>query len=112
MRNLLQYEFDIILLILKIIIAVLWLIDFFLEYIFVENIHINKKNLSNWHISISFWFSFFIGLLIIYMFNPWTNIPITRQTKLSLFTFGILYLLNLNWNMYSSDQRYILKVAS
>ena len=112
MRYLLQYEFDIALWVLKIIIVLLWLIDFFLEYMLTDGNHIKKKYIEVLRNKISFWFSFFMGLLLVYMFNPWRKIPITIHTRYTLFLFGIIYIINLNWNLLFSDKFYLLKVTS
>ena len=112
MRNLLQYEFDIALWVLKIIIVLLWLIDFFLEYIITDGNHVEKKYIEVLRNKISFWFSCFMGLLLVYIFNPWRKIPITIHTRYTLFLFGIIYIINLNWNLLFSDKFYLLKVTS
>ena len=112
MRNLLQYEFDITLWILKILIIILWLIDFFLEYMFTDDHHVQKKYVKYWRNNVSFWFSFFMGLLLIYMFNPWRKMPITIHTRYTLFLFGIIYIINLNWKLFFSNKFYLLKVSS
>jgi len=112
MRNQLQYEFDIVLWIFKIIIILLWLTDFFVEFIFPEDTHIKKIYIREWRNNISFWFSFFMAILLIYMFNPWRKIPLTIHTRYTLFLFGIIYLLSLNWKRFISDKFYLLKVGN
>lgn len=113
MRNLLQDEFDIILWILKIIIAVLWLIDFYFEYIIIHGNHSKKQHIKDWRNTISFWFSFFIGILLIYLFNPWRKMPITIHTRYTLFVFGIIYTINLNWKVFFYLEKiFLLKVVS
>ena len=110
MRNIIQWEVDVVLWILKIIIIVLWLIDFLLEMDLLSGKKNKMKMVKKWRNIISFWFSFFIGILLIYIFNPWKKIPMTNATKMTLFVFGIIYIINLNWKYHFGTV--LLKVAS
>ena len=91
-----EYDFEIILLILKIIIIVLWILDIYLKYAPPKYQFFDKQKDEFWSERVSFLFEILIAFLLIYLFNPFNPRPLTKMTKLTLFTFGILTILRAN----------------
>lgn len=98
-----EYDYEIILLILKIVIIVLWILDIYLQYIPPKDRVLDILQEEFWSKRISFLFEMLIAFLLIYLFNPFYPRPITKTTKLTLFTFGILTILRANWLKFISD---------
>lgn len=98
-----EYDFEIILLILKIVIIVLWILDIYLKYTPPKYRFLDKQKEELWSKRISFLFEMLIAFLLIYLFNPFYPRPITKMTKLTLFTFGILTILRANWSKFFNE---------
>ena len=98
-----EYDFEIILLILKIIIIVLWILDIYLKYTPAEYQFLDIKKERFWAERVSFLFEILIALLLIYLFDPLNPRPLTKMTKLTLFTVGIMTILRANWSKFISN---------
>ena len=46
-----------------------------------------------------------MALLIIYVFNPRTSHPVTKEEKYLLFLFGIIILITTNWKTFIYDRK-------
>ena len=95
--------FEIILLILKIIIIVLWILDIYLKYLPPKYQFLDINNERFWAERVSFLFEILIAFLLIYLFNPFYNRPVTKMTKLTLFLFGIMIIVRFNWLHFFHD---------
>ena len=102
-----EYVFEIILLILKIVIIILWILDIYLKYTPVKYriLDINKERY--WSERVSFLFEMLIAFLLIYLFNPFYHHAITKMTKFTLFMFGIMTLVRFNWSKFIGDSTLI-----
>ena len=102
-----EYDFEIILLILKITIIVLWILDIYLKYTPAEYQFLDIKKERFWAERVSFLFEILIALLLIYLFDPFNPRPLTKMTKLTLFTLGIMTILRANWTKFINDSPFI-----
>jgi hypothetical protein len=98
-----EYDYEIILLILKIAIIVLWITDIYLKYTPPEDRFLDIKKEEFWTERVSFLFEILIALLLIYLFDPFNPRPLTKMTKLTLFTVGILTILRANWKKFIGE---------
>ena len=98
-----EYDYEIILLILKIAIIVLWITDIYLKYTPPEDRFLDIKKEEFWTERVSFLFEILIALLLIYLFDPFNPRPLTKMTKLTLFTVGILTILRANWSKFIGE---------
>ena len=102
-----EYDYEIILLTLKIVIIVLWILDIYLQYTPAEYRVLDIKKERFWAERVSFLFEILIAVLLIYLFNPFYPKKLTKMTKLTLFTFGILTILRANWLKFLHDSALI-----
>ena len=69
-----------------------------------EGNHTNLKminSLEYWKERLEFIFIFCMSFVCIYVFNPFSkNFVVDKETKLLLFVFGIIILINANWNIF------------
>jgi hypothetical protein len=95
--------FEIILLILKIVIILLWILDIYLKYSPANYriLDINKERYLSERVSVVF--EILIAFLLIYLFNPFYHHQITKMTKFTLFMFGIMTIVKFNWSKFISD---------
>ena len=98
-----EYIFEMILLILKIVIILLWILDIYLKYTPEEYRFLDIQKEEFWAARVSFLFEILIAFLLIYLFNPFYNRAINKMTKLTLFTFGIMIILRANWIKFIGD---------
>jgi len=97
--------FIIFILIIKFIYYLLIIILFILEKYNNKYHTINDNTINNfkyWSEKINFIFYALISLLIIYIFNPFTNnlYLIDFNLKFLLFIFGFIYLASANWSTF------------
>ena len=102
-----EYIFEVILLILKITIILLWIIDIYLKYAPVEYRVLDIKKEEFWAARVTFLFEMLIAFLLIYLFNPLQHHTISKLTKLTLFIFGIMTILRANWSKYIGESMLI-----
>jgi hypothetical protein len=98
-----EYDYEIILLILKIVIVVLWILDIYLQYTPPEDRLLDIRKEDFWTERVSFLFEILIALLLIYLFDPFNPRPLTKMTKLTLFLFGIMTILRANWSKFIGE---------
>lgn len=98
-----EHIFDIILLILKIVIVVLWILDIYLKYAPYEYQFLDIHKEEFWAARVSFLFEMLIAFLLIYVFNPFYAQKISKRTKLTLFIFGIMTILRANWTTFIGE---------
>jgi len=98
-----EYDFEIILLILKIAIIVLWILDIYLKYTPPEYRFLDITKERFWAERVSFLFDILIACLLIYLFDPFNPHPLTKMTKLTLFLVGIMTILRANWSKFIGD---------
>jgi hypothetical protein len=98
-----EYDYEIILLILKIIIIVLWILDIYLQYTPPKDRFLDILKEEFWTQRVTFLFEMLIAFLLIYLFNPFNPQKLTKMTKFTLFLFGIMTILRANWFKFISD---------
>jgi hypothetical protein len=98
-----EYDFEIILLILKIVIIILWILDIYLKYTPSNYRFFDTQKEEYWAERVSFLFEMLIAVFLIYLFNPFYPRTLTKMTKLTLFTFGIMTILRANWSKFMDD---------
>lgn len=98
-----EFIFEVMLLILKGLIVVLWITDIYLQYAPPEYRFMDIQKEKFWSARVSFVFEILIGFLLIYLFNPFHFHPVTKTIKLTLFTFGIMTVISANWRKFLSD---------
>jgi hypothetical protein len=98
-----EYDFEIFLIILKTIIVVLWFLDIYLQYTPEEYRVLDIKKERFWAERVSFLFEILIAFLLIYLFNPFYPEKLTKMTKLTLFTVGIMTILRADWLKFMYD---------
>lgn len=102
-----EFIFEIILLILKVVIILLWITDIYFKYVPSEYQFIDIQKEKFWAVRVSFVFEILIGFLLIYLFNPFHFHQLTKLTKLTLFTFGIMTVLSADWSKFISESSII-----
>ena len=95
--------FEIILLILKIAIIVLWILDIYLKYTPPQDRFLDILKEEFWAERVSSLFEILIAFLLIYLFNPLRHHPIKKMTKITLFLFGIMTILRTNWSKFIGE---------
>ena len=102
--------FEIILLILKIIIIVLWILDIYLKYLPPKYQFLDINNERFWAERVSFLFEILIAFLLIYLFNPRANrsANLDFETKMLLFILGFILLMSANWKTFIKETPPIL----
>ena len=98
-----EYDFEIILLILKIVIIILWILDIYLKYTPPKYRFLDKQKNKFWAARVTFIFEMLIAFLLIYLFNPFYPQTLTKMTKLTLFLFGVMSISRANWSKFISD---------
>lgn len=98
-----EFVFEMVLLILKILIIVLWILDIYLQYTPPQDRVLDILQEQFWANRVTFIFEMLIAFLLIYLFNPFYPRPITKMTKLTLFLFGIMTISRANWSKFISD---------
>ena len=98
-----EFIFEIVLLILKIVIIVLWIIDIYLKYMPPKYRFLDITKERFWAERVSFVFEILIAFLLIYLFDPLNPRPLTKMTKLTLFIFGIMTILRANWSKFIGE---------
>jgi hypothetical protein len=98
-----EYDFEIFLLILKIVIILLWILDIYLKYTPPKYRFLDTQKEEFWAARVSFLFEILVAFLLIYLFNPFSPRKLTKTTKLTLFTFGILTILRANWSKFIGE---------
>ena len=53
-----------------------------------------------WKDHIEFIFNVLMSFLLIYVFQPWSQVVIDRETKLLFFLFGVILLYTANWSNF------------
>ena len=102
-----EYIFEMILLILKIVIILLWILDIYLKYTPEEYRFLDIQKEEFWAARVSFLFEMLIAFLLIYLFNPFYTRTVNNRTKLTLFIFGIMTILRANWSKYIGESMLI-----
>ena len=98
-----EYIFEMILLILKIVIVVLWILDIYLKYTPPKYQFWDITKERFWAERVSFLFEMLIACLLIYLFDPFNPRPLTKMTKLTLFLFGVMTILRADWIKFIGD---------
>lgn len=98
-----ESSFDLMLVILKGTIIVLWIIDVYLKYAPSEYQFMDIQTEKFWAAKVSFVFDILIGFLLIYLFNPFHAHQLTKVTKITLFTFGIMTIVRADWTTFMSN---------
>ena len=95
--------FEIILLILKVTIVLFWILDIYLKYVPYEYQFVDIKIEKFWEGRLSFIFDMLVAFLLIYLFNPLHFHQVTKLTKLTLFTFGVMSIISSDWATFFSE---------
>ena len=98
-----EYDFEIILLILKFVIIVLWILDIYLKYTPPKYRLLDIQREEFWAARVSFLFEMLIAVLLVYVFNPFYTRLIHKRTKFTLFMFGIMTIFRANWYKFISE---------
>ena len=98
-----EYDYEIILSILKIVIIVLWILDIYLQYTPPQDRVLDILQEQFWANRVTFIFEMLIAFLLIYLFNPFYPQTLTKMTKLTLFLFGVMSISRANWSKFISD---------
>ena len=102
-----EFTFDSILIIIKGTIILLWIIDIYLRYAPFEYQFMDIQTEKFWAAKVSFVFVILIGFLLIYLFNPFYSHQLTKVTKITLFTFGIMTIVRADWTTFMSNSSII-----
>jgi hypothetical protein len=108
---------------IKFFFIILVLIEIYLEYENVSNkkTHTNKTNktkkldkIKSLLRRVKFVFMIMMSLLIIYLFNPFSNRVdlINYETKLLIFIFGIILIITAEWQVFIGESVLLKKIQT